>query len=95
MMRPRNSTVEISAGWKSGCLHLSVKDSGPGFTPQDIKQLYQKFQKLSAQPTAGESSHGLGLAIVKTLVDRLGGTIEVETSPKGSEFLVRVPAEIL
>ncbi len=92
---PRGSVIEISAGWKGGCIHLSVKDSGPGFTPQDIKQLYQKFRKLSAQPTAGESSHGLGLAIVKTLVDRLGGTIELDASSKGSEFLVRIPAESL
>lgn len=92
---PRNAIVEIAAGWRSGCIHLSVKDMGPGFTNEDLGQLYQKFRKLSAQPTAGESSHGLGLAIVKTLVDRLGGTIEVDTSGKGSEFLVRIPAEIL
>lgn len=92
---PRNSTVEVSTEWKSGCIYLSVKDQGPGFTEQDLGHLYEKFRRLSAQPTGGESSHGLGLAIVKTLVDRLGGSIELETSPKGSEFLVRIPAEQL
>lgn len=90
---PRNSQVAISADWKGGCIHLSIKDGGPGFTAEDRKHLYQKFKRLSAQPTGGESSHGLGLAIVKTLVDRLGGTIELATSPQGSEFLVRIPAE--
>ena len=92
---PRNSVVEISTGWKAGCIHLSVKDCGPGFSQQDLKMMYQKFRKLSARPTGGESSHGLGLAIVKTLVDRQGGTIEVDTSPKGTEFLVRIPAEMI
>jgi signal transduction histidine kinase len=92
---PRNSVIEIAAGWKAGCVHLSVKDCGPGFSQHDIKLMYQKFRKLSAQPTAGESSHGLGLAIVKTLVDRQGGTIEVDTSTKGTEFLVRIPAEMI
>lgn len=90
---PRNSTLEVNSEWRSGCIYLSVKDNGPGFSDADRAQMYQKFRKLSAQPTAGESSHGLGLAIVKTLVDRLGGTIELTTSSKGSEFLVRIPAE--
>lgn len=68
-----------------------VKDQGPGFADQDKPFLYQKFRKLSARPTANESSNGLGLAIVKTLVDRLNGTIELITSTKGSEFIVRIP----
>lgn len=92
---PRNSSIEVNTEWKSGCIYLSVKDQGPGFSDQDRAHLYEKFQRLSAQPTGGESSHGLGLAIVKTLVDRLGGSIELVTSPKGSEFLVRIPAEQL
>ncbi len=90
---PRNSVIGVDTEWKSGCVYLSVKDEGPGFSEQDRAHMYQKFHRLSAQPTAGESSHGLGLAIVKTLVDRLDGTIELATGPKGSTFLVRIPAE--
>jgi signal transduction histidine kinase len=92
---PRNAVITIDSEWKSGCIYLSVKDQGPGFSDQDKTHLYQKFRKLSAQPTAGESSHGLGLAIVKTLVERLNGTIELTTSSQGSAFLVRIPAERL
>lgn len=92
---PKNSIIVVDSEWKAGCIHLIVRDAGPGFTTADQALLYQKFRRLSAQPTAGESSHGLGLAIVKTLVDRLGGTIELTTSRKGSEFLVRIPAEAI
>jgi len=92
---PRNSVIKFDTEWKVGCIYLSVKDQGPGFSESDTALLYQKFRKLSARPTAGESSHGLGLAIVKTLVDRLKGTIELTTSAKGSTFLVRIPAEII
>jgi len=54
--------------------------------------LFQKFRKLSAQPTAGETSNGLGLAIVKTLVDRLNGEISLKSElKKGSEFIVEFP----
>jgi signal transduction histidine kinase len=92
---PKNSTIMVNSEWKAGCIHLTVRDMGPGFTEEDLEMLYQKFRRLSAQPTAGESTHGLGLAIVKTLVERLGGTIELSTSPTGSEFHVRIPAEAL
>jgi signal transduction histidine kinase len=69
-----------------------VQDEGPGFNEFDKKNLYQKFKKLTARPTAGESSNGLGLAIVKTLVDRLNGQIElISEVGKGSKFIVRLP----
>jgi signal transduction histidine kinase len=71
---------------------IEVKDHGPGFSPNDKKLLYQKFKKLSARPTAGESSNGLGLAIVKILVDRLDGIIELNSTPGlGSEFTISFP----
>ncbi len=89
---PRDSAINVSAGKSDGHLWISIKDHGPGFSDKDKLQLFQKFKKLSARPTAGETSNGLGLAIVKTLVDRLKGRIELISSQgKGSEFIVRLP----
>ncbi|MEO7697363.1 MAG: ATP-binding protein [Chryseolinea sp.] len=88
----RNTSIEISATKSGDELMISLKDQGQGFTEKDKQQLFQKFKKLSARPTAGESSNGLGLAIVKTLVDRLKGKIELVSDPgKGSQFTVRLP----
>jgi signal transduction histidine kinase/Tfp pilus assembly protein PilF len=87
-----DSEVQIGAGRDKDHFWISVKDNGPGFNEKDRNLLFQRFKKLSARPTAGESSNGLGLAIVKTLVDRLHGTIELISEPKkGSEFIVRLP----
>jgi len=87
-----NSQVTIAAGKDADTFWISVKDQGPGFSQRDRDLLFQKFKKLSAKPTGGESSNGLGLAIVKTLVDRLNGTIELVSEPdKGSEFVVKLP----
>lgn len=89
---PRNSLIIISAEKTNGFYVIEVKDHGPGFSPNDKKHLYQKFKKLSARPTAGESSNGLGLAIVKILVDRLDGIIELNSTPGlGSEFTISFP----
>jgi signal transduction histidine kinase len=89
---PRNSHVIVEGKKEQQAIIITVKDNGPGFPEPDKPFLFQKFKRLSAQPTGGESSNGLGLAIVKTLVDRLGGEIVLSTGQgKGAEFIVRIP----
>jgi signal transduction histidine kinase len=89
---PRSSLIMIQFGQRDGYIFISVKDQGPGFTDDDKKFIFQRFKKLSARPTAGESSNGLGLAIVKTLVDWMEGEINLHTSlGQGSEFMIRFP----
>jgi signal transduction histidine kinase len=88
----KNSTVEVAAGKSGDSVWISVKDQGQGFSEKDKRDLFQKFKKLSSQPTAGETSNGLGLAIVKTLVDRMKGSIElISEKGKGSEFIIQFP----
>lgn len=90
---PKGSVITLSSGLENGTAWVSVKDQGPGFQDYDKKLVYQKFKRLSARPTGGESSNGLGLAIVKTLVDRMQGEIILNSTPgKGSEFIVKFPA---
>ena len=92
----KSSVISLSATRLHGHVVIAVKDEGPGFSEQDKKLIFQKFKKLSARPTGGESSNGLGLAIVKTLVDRLGGEIELKTGPgSGSEFIIRIPESVI
>ncbi len=87
---PYNTHIDIQVAEEHRVPFFSIKDQGPGFTNEDRKFLFQKFKKLSARPTAGESSNGLGLAIVKILADRLKATIELDTEPgKGSRFTIK------
>jgi signal transduction histidine kinase len=87
-----DSQVIVSGSVGGGVARISVKDEGPGFTEEDKTHLFQKFRKLSARPTGGESSNGLGLAIVKFLTERLGATIQLETQAgQGSEFVLLCP----
>lgn len=89
---PKSKIVVSNCG-QTGFVGISVKDQGQGFSEEDKKSLFQKFKKLSARPTGGESSNGLGLVIVKTLADRLGGKIElVSGQSTGAEFIVRIPS---
>jgi signal transduction histidine kinase len=89
---PPASCIRVGTSLHSTAYSFFVRDEGPGFQPEDLKYIFQKFRKLSARPTAGESSNGLGLAIVKILIDRLGGRIDLQTAPgKGSTFTVEFP----
>ena len=86
------TTISISISKKEKTTTFSIKDEGPGISEKDQKLLFKEFQKLSASPTAGEVSHGLGLSIIKSLVDKMGGSIKVNsTVGKGTEFLISFP----
>ncbi|MDX1530500.1 MAG: two-component regulator propeller domain-containing protein [Rhodothermales bacterium] len=73
-------------------VRFSVRDEGPGLTPNDLNKLFGKFQRLTAQPTGGESSSGLGLSIVKRIVEMFDGRVWAENVPGGgSVFSVELP----
>ena len=73
-------------------IQIRVQDEGQGIRANEMNLLYHRFQRLSALPTAGESSTGLGLSIVKEMVDLLKGTIECESEGSvGTTFIVTLP----
>jgi len=84
----------IQNGIAHASILLAVKDEGQGLTESDMAKLFGKFQRLSAQPTGGESSTGLGLAIVKEIVHLHGGRVwaESEGKDRGATFFVELPA---
>ncbi len=86
--------IEISLNQVNGHAVFSVQDQGPGLSEEDQEKLFIHFQKLSAQPTGGESSSGLGLAIAKKMVEAHGGTLKVESRlGEGSTFGFRIPLD--
>lgn len=71
---------------------VEVTDNGPGLTEADIKRAFGRGARLSAKPTAGESSSGLGLWIVKKIVEAHHGRVWVKSSiMKGSTFAFELP----
>lgn len=89
-----NTSVSVSinsVGKK--VVRVAVQDEGPGFTEEDRRNMFNKFTKLSAVPTGGESSSGLGLSIAKQLVDMHNGRIWAETKiGVGTTFFIELPA---
>jgi PAS domain S-box-containing protein len=67
-----------------------VRDNGVGIPAAYLPKLFQAFQRLHPDKTPGE---GIGLAIVRRVLERLGGTIAVESDEgAGTTFVVGLPA---
>ena len=79
---------------KGGRLKFEVRDEGPGISAEDQAKLFQHFQKLTARPTAGESSSGLGLAISKRMIEAHQGVLGVNSKlGSGSTFWFEIPIQ--
>jgi signal transduction histidine kinase len=90
---PIGGAIDLLVGEEDGGILIQVSDQGAGLSPEDISRLFGRFQRLSAKPTAGESSTGLGLSIVKRIVDLHGGRIAVQSAGpgKGATFKMILP----
>ena len=89
---PLGSQVWVKLDNDSDVVRVSVKDSGPGISKTDQEKLFRKFQKLSAQPTAEESSTGLGLFVVKLLTEAQKGRIFCRSEfGNGATFVLEMP----
>jgi len=89
---PPGKEIYIWLGQRNGQAKFSVRDQGPGISPEDQDKLFKHFQKLKARPTADEPSHGLGLAIAKKMVEAHKGKITVESQPgSGATFSFFIP----
>ena len=76
-------------------LIISVRDTGRGIKAEDIKKLFTKFERLDVEKNTTTEGTGLGLAITKSLVDMMGGKINVESRyGEGSIFVVSIMQKI-
>jgi signal transduction histidine kinase len=89
---PFGKPVTVRLKRENDKVALEVEDAGPGISEDDQKKMFQKFARLTAQPTGGEHTIGLGLSIVKKLVESIHATIVVRSVlGKGTTFVVRFP----
>jgi len=81
------SSTITNMGENTVTVYFEVKDSGIGMTPEQIERIFNPFIQAEAGTTRRYGGTGLGLAISKTLVEMLGGSIAVESTPGiGSKF---------
>ena len=89
---PGSSVDVITEAGNPGSVRVRVLDRGPGISAADRQRLFQRYTRLSASPTSGESSTGLGLSIAKQLAEAMHGSVAYEARPGGgSVFVFEMP----
>jgi len=73
-------------------VHFSVTDTGIGISQEDIEKIFEKFSQANSSTTREYGGTGLGLNISKSLIEAMGGTLRVESTPgEGSCFEFTIP----
>ena len=76
-------------------LIITCQDTGRGIKKENIERLFTKFDRLDVERNTTTEGTGLGLAITKSLVEMMGGKINVQSQfGKGSIFMIQVPQKI-
>jgi len=89
---PSGGSVELRLRAEDGQAVLEVQDTGLGIPEEEQGQLFERFFRSSSSTEAAIPGTGLGLTITKAIVERHGGTIEVESAPNaGTTVRVRLP----
>lgn len=85
--------VHVELAQQADVVLLTCADHGIGITPEDAARLFDDFFRSTNPAALSRPGTGLGLSIVRRIVERHGGTIEVDSTPGvGTTVRVRLPA---
>ncbi len=89
---PEGEAVTVTLAHQNDEALVSVSDRGMGIPPDELPKLFHRFSRASNAKKAKISGTGIGLFIVRMIVERHGGTVNVESRlGEGSTFSVRLP----
>ena len=93
---PPGTAIDVEAAAVGHEVVLSVRDRGPGISPEHWSRVFERFYKVDRARPREAGGFGLGLAITKHLVQVLGGRIWTEAAREGGQvFYIALPVEPL
>ena len=87
---PEGSNVRVIVGFSDG-VDVSIIDQGMGIAPEAMPHLFEKFYRARNVTVAEIPGSGIGLYIVKSIIEELGGEINIKSElTKGTTFIVHL-----
>jgi K+-sensing histidine kinase KdpD len=78
---PKNGTIEINMYFEDHTIICEIKDSGKGFAPGAVDQVFELFNNMDSEYK--DNCLGVGLSIVKMIMEAHGGSIIIGNNPEG------------
>jgi CheY-like chemotaxis protein/anti-sigma regulatory factor (Ser/Thr protein kinase) len=79
-----SGSVTLKVGYSGQIATFEIRDTGPGIAPEDHERIFERFERVGdggTEPNArSKPGAGLGLAIARTIVEILGGKLELESA---------------
>jgi heavy metal sensor kinase len=88
---PAGSTILVAVNGDAQHAVLSVRDEGPGISPEHRARIFDRFYRVDEGRSRAMGGTGLGLAIAKWAVEANGGAIDLEPTEAGSTFRIVLP----
>jgi signal transduction histidine kinase/CheY-like chemotaxis protein len=86
-----DGAVTLAIGYRNQVANLSVTDTGRGIPAEDLKRIFEPFERGGDAAVRAVPGLGLGLTITKLLAELMGGEVTVASEPgRGSTFTVRL-----
>ena len=91
---PAGGSIVLHWHWRAdGAGEIEVTDTGIGIAREHLPRLTERFYRVDGSRSRDTGGTGLGLSIVKHVVQRHGGSIDLQSEPgKGSSFRLTFPA---
>jgi len=91
---PPGTAIDVAVTVSSDELVISVRDRGPGISPEHWSRVFERFYKVDRARPRESGGFGLGLAITKHLVQVMGGRIWTKTARDGGQvFYIALPSQ--
>ena len=91
--RHARQRIALTLQESDGAAVLTVTDDGPGVPSDSADAVFERFGRLDTARSRDGGGTGLGLAITRDIVERHGGTVEIDvTHTAGARFVVRMPS---
>ena len=88
---PDRGKIRVAAGGDEECVTITIADNGPGITPEEQAQVFNRFHRVGGN-ARGDAAFGLGLPLTRQFVEAHGGKVGLESKPgKGTTVTLRVP----
>jgi signal transduction histidine kinase len=90
---PEHGSVRVRLEQLGNVAQVSVSDTGPGLTPAQLAQVFERFYRVDPSRSRDVGGSGLGLAIAKALTEAMGGRIWAASpgAGRGSTFYLELP----